>query len=71
MLRPETVEMSVWGVAGLAGLEAGGWRSVEEVGALRGHGQEFRRSEAGGQEEFRRWQEACTRFCQWNSLDSL
>ena len=31
MLRPDSVEMSVWGVASLAGLGAGVWSSVEEV----------------------------------------
>ena len=31
VLRPDSVEMSVWGVASLAGLGAGVWTSVEEV----------------------------------------
>ena len=31
VVRPDSVEMSVWGVASLAGLGAGVWSSVEEV----------------------------------------
>ena len=35
MIRPESVEMSVWGVASLAGLEAGVWRGVEQLDTMR------------------------------------
>ena len=73
-MRPDTVEMSVWGVASLAGLEAGVWSSVEEVASMRGRGQEFTRSQTGagaGHQEFRRWLEACRRFCNWKAAESL
>ena len=74
VLRPDTVEMSVWGVASLAGLEAGVWTSVEEVVRMRGRGQEFTRSETGAgtrHQEFRRWLEACRRFCNWKAAEIL
>ena len=35
VIRPESVEMSVWGVASLAGLEAGVWRGVEQLDTMR------------------------------------
>ena len=75
VLRPVTVEMSVWGVASLAGLEAGVWSSVEEAVSTRQRGQEFTRSEAGpgagGDREFKRWLEACRRFRHWKGAESL
>ena len=44
MIRPESVEMSVWGVASLAGLEEGVWQSRDQLDTIRGRGTIFTRS---------------------------
>ena len=72
VLRPDTVEMSVWGVASMVGLQTGLWTSLEELDTLRAGGQEFTRIQAGpGDQEFRRWLEACRRFCNWKAAERL
>ena len=56
----------------MAGLQAGLWTSLEELDTLRARGQEFTRSQAGpGDQEFRRWLEACRRFCNWKAAEKL
>ena len=72
VLRPDTVEMSVGGVASMAGLQTGLWTSLEELDTLRAGGQEFTRIQAGpGDQEFRRWLEACRRCCNWKAAERL
>ena len=70
MIRPESVEMSVWGVASLAGLEEGVWQSRAQLDTIRGRGTTFTRSsqqEEDGDvmEEYRKWLDACNRFTKW------
>ena len=69
LIRPGCVEVSAWGVAGLAGLGAGVWGDREQLAQLRGEeGETFtRRKEWGGMKEYRRWVEACQRFTRWNT----
>jgi len=72
VVRGDTVEMSAWGVAALAGLQAGLWSSREEVTKLRRRGKEFHRM--GGThthliKQFKRWEEACRRLQNWNKLE--
>ena len=57
----------------MAGLQAGLWASLEQLDTLRSSGgQEFTRSQAWpGDQEFRRWLEACRRFCNWKATEKL
>ena len=68
LLRPNSVEMSAWGAAGLAGLGAGVWGDRDELGKLRGAaGDTFTRvKEWDNMKEYRRWVNACRRFTRWN-----
>ena len=68
-MRPDSVEVSAWGVAGLAGLGAGVWGDREQLVRLREQkGDIFtRRKELGNMKEYRRWVEACQRFTRWNT----
>lgn len=72
VVRGDTVEMSAWGVAALAGIQAGLWEKREDVAALRPKGREFKRKE--GREEllaqYLRWNEACKRFQHWHAVGS-
>ena len=70
VVRPESVEMSVWGVAGLAGLGAGGWSSREELDMMRGGTRVFTRqleTHNNLTQEYKQWLEACKRFTKWYS----
>merc|ERR1719278_614746 len=71
VVRPDTVEMSAWGVAALAGIQAGVWAGREEVAQLRPRGTTFLRQE-GRQEtvegQYKRWNEACQRMLRWNPV---
>ena len=65
--------MSVWGVASLAGLEAGLWDSRETLDSLRGEGEVFSSQLEGREgklEEYRKWLDACCRFTSWHSDNS-
>ena len=66
------MEVSAWGVAGLAGLGAGVWGDREQLDKLRGReGDTFtRRKDRGGMKEYRRWVEACQRFTRWNTHET-
>ena len=67
MIRPDTVEMSVWGVASLAGLEVGMWANKEELGKMRGKGDTFNRVREGNViKEYKMWLNACKRFTLWH-----
>jgi len=74
VIRPESVEMSVWGVASLAGLEQGVWAHMSDLDSIRSKGlsQVFRRQEGSQQviEVYQKWLEACRRFTNWNSSES-
>ena len=70
VIRPESVEMSVWGVASLAGLEEGVWQSRAQLDTIRGRGTTFTRSSQQEEdrdvmEEYRKWLDACNRFTKW------
>lgn len=71
VVRPDTVEMSAWGVAALAGIQAGVWAGREEVAQLRPRGTTFLRQE-GRQEtveaQYTRWSEACRRMLHWHPI---
>jgi len=71
VVRGDTVEMSAWGVAALAGLEAKVWSSREELGKLRKRGKEFHKKEGRGEVvlQYKRWEEACRRMQHWHTLE--
>ena len=67
MIRPDTVEMSVWGVASLAGLEVGMWGDNVELSKLRRNGDTFNRVREGNViKEYKMWLNACKRFTLWH-----
>jgi len=67
VIRPDTVEMSVWGVASLAGLEVGMWRNKEELNKMRRKGETFLRVREGNViNEYKMWLNACKRFTLWH-----
>ena len=67
MIRPDTVEMSVWGVASLAGLEVGMWGDKVELSKLRRNGDTFNRVREGNViNEYKMWLNACKRFTLWH-----
>jgi len=67
VIRPDTVEMSVWGVASLAGLQVGMWRDREELARMRQKGDTFHRVREGNVlTEYKMWLNACKRFTQWH-----
>jgi len=67
VIRPDTVEMSVWGVASLAGLEVGMWRNKEELNKMRRKGDTFLRVREGNViNEYKMWLNACKRFTLWH-----
>jgi len=71
VVRPDTVEMSAWGVAALAGIQGGIWKGREEVASLRPKGKEFLRKEGRGpvvEAQYKRWNEACQRMLRWNPV---
>jgi len=71
VVRPDTVEMSAWGVAALAGIQGGVWKGREEVASLRPKGKEFLREEGRGpivEAQYKRWGEACKRMLRWNPV---
>ena len=65
VVRPDTVEMSVWGVASLAGEQAGLW---DRQWTGQSDWRTFTRREDGQQQisQYSRWREACQRFTKWN-----
>jgi len=69
LLRPGNVEVSAWGVAGLAGLGAGVWQDREQLGRLRGEKVDtfIRRKEWDNIKDYNKWVEACKRFTKWNT----
>jgi len=69
IVRPGNVEVSAWGVAGLAGLGVGVWQDREQLGRLRGEKVDtfIRRKEWDNNEDYKKWVEACKRFTKWNT----
>jgi len=70
VIRPNSVEMSVWGVASLAGLEVGIWDCRETLDSIRGRGEVFSRqgdTTSCSLEDYTKWLEACRRFTHWHS----
>ncbi|KAL6422655.1 hypothetical protein ACFW04_010710 [Cataglyphis niger] len=66
--RPVSVEMSILGVAVLAGLQCGLWKSREEVSMLRQVDRIFKpnkESQLSYQHAFSQWKRAMERFKNW------
>ena len=65
VVRPDTVEMSVWGVASLAGEQAGLW---DRQWTGQSDWRTFTRREDGQKQisQYSRWRGACQRFTKWN-----
>lgn len=72
VVRCDKVEMSAWGVASLAGIQAGMWKDRQQVAALRRSQEEFVASnkdlEDDCLERFDIWREACLRFGKWHKM---
>lgn len=71
VIRADTVEMSAWGVASMAGIQVGMWKNKETVAALRHGTEEFRSSnnsslQAECLKNYEKWTEACYRFQGWH-----
>jgi len=67
VFRPDSVEMSAWGAAALSGLQIGLWKSREELRSLQSQGKTFNPAHSNRlEDDYRRWQAACTRFTKWN-----
>jgi len=72
VIRPDTVEMSVWGVASLAGLEVGMWADKAELSKMRRKGDIFNRVREGNVlKEYKMWLNACKRFTLWHQEQGL
>ncbi|XP_012232635.1 putative glycerol kinase 5 [Linepithema humile] len=66
--RPESVEMSILGVAFLAGLQCGLWKNREEILKLRQVDRIFKpneKSQTSYQHVFKQWKRAVERFKNW------
>ena len=70
--RATTKDVGAFGVSFLAGLEAGVWRSADELSEIRTVERTFRPESSDSpyvralRERYRRWCEACRRFSEWH-----
>jgi len=68
--RPATVEQSVWGVALLAGLQAGMWKDRSQINSiLQGNIATFipKKNNTRELSDYQKWLKACKHFSNWNN----